>query len=406
MLLKIFVGDDSVSIRKVIEMAVKDKEWQVKFFNEGDTLFANIKEENPDFLFISPALPGKSVTYIWNFIKENTDIKTKIILMKGAFDEDIESIEKEKYDSFISKPFSSEDFTSIVENLMSDTKSISDIPLPEEEGEYDLPGDVSESFDKSEEDLDTSSDEDIGVYPIKDEEVTPSDEKTKESNSVLKTEKEKKEEKKEEIDNPFIESSFEEDIDEVETSIKDEVEESPSEEENLEVDKEEKVKKEDKEDVEEEVEEEDVDEDLDFSSLDEEEVAVEDKDEKVEEEAKEEFSEKITKAPTQKVKDDGIEKKAKESEKSIEGKEKDKIEQQIEETIEESKLDKKVMEEKETPKKNDTEEIDKEAIRDITKEKIEEVLWEVLPKIAEKTIKSEITNIKEEILKLEEDKEK
>ena len=234
MRLMLFIGDDSISIKKVIQLAAEGMEWDLTFFTDGDALFSSLETETPHILFLSTGMPGKNVSFLINYVKNERGMETKTILMKGAFENIDTLLSQVACDGVLGKPFSTEEFLLCVDEA-AQTFLKEEIPptLPEEEkwsgeGKESAPEEegIHLSFDDLEEEEpllfegekaiqeSASLQEGIGVYPLHEEDVIPNDEKTRESantfSSLLieETSDEAKEEK-ESLSNPFMEESAE-----------------------------------------------------------------------------------------------------------------------------------------------------------------------------------------------------
>ncbi len=148
----IFVADRSYTIRRIIEMAFSEKgNIQIHLFDNGKELQEALLKTQPDAVIVDIKLPEISGYDICRFINEqNFAKKIKIFLLKGSFEPiENETIKTLRFEELITKPFDSSALVNII------MKS-----LEEEIVQQVISDEVPESFPEEElAEIDTSAPE-------------------------------------------------------------------------------------------------------------------------------------------------------------------------------------------------------------------------------------------------------
>jgi DNA-binding response OmpR family regulator len=105
---KIIVVDDEAHIRRVIELKLKNRGYEVKTATDGEEGLAIITEEKPDVVItdiMMPKLNGKALAQKLNLLKENRPFLTIVMTCRISPDESA-WISQMKDTVFMEKPFS------------------------------------------------------------------------------------------------------------------------------------------------------------------------------------------------------------------------------------------------------------------------------------------------------------
>ncbi len=124
---KILLADDSVSIRKVVELTFADEGFDVTAVGDGDAAMQKFVEIQPDLVLVDVNLPGPSGYQICEMIKQDESTKSiPVVLLVGSF-EPFDQTEAERVgaDGFLTKPFQS------IRELVSKVDELLGIDNPE-----------------------------------------------------------------------------------------------------------------------------------------------------------------------------------------------------------------------------------------------------------------------------------
>lgn len=104
---KLLVADDSLTIQKVIRLALSNEGYEIKAVSDGNEAIQEISVFRPDVVLIDVSLPGKTAFEVKRAIHELHDFEeTRFILMSSAF----EKVDEAQYDELqfhgrFTKPF-------------------------------------------------------------------------------------------------------------------------------------------------------------------------------------------------------------------------------------------------------------------------------------------------------------
>ncbi len=104
---KILVADDSLTIQKVIRLALSHDEYEIQAVSDGNDALQQIALFRPQGILIDISLPGKTAFEVKQSINQQEDAKNfKFILMSSAFEKYDENLAKEVgFDGHLTKPF-------------------------------------------------------------------------------------------------------------------------------------------------------------------------------------------------------------------------------------------------------------------------------------------------------------
>jgi CheY-like chemotaxis protein len=130
---RILLADDSVTIQKVIELTFMDEDYEVRAVSNGDEAVALLSEMAPDFVIADVHMPGANGYEVCRRAKQLRP-GTPVLLLVGTFEPfDEAQARSVGADSFLKKPFDSQELLQRVEELIAaKTPVISPptIPMP------------------------------------------------------------------------------------------------------------------------------------------------------------------------------------------------------------------------------------------------------------------------------------
>ncbi|HTH50586.1 MAG TPA: response regulator transcription factor [Pyrinomonadaceae bacterium] len=153
---KLLLADDSVTIRKVIELTFADEGVDVTSVADGDAAMSKFVEIQPDVVLVDAGLPGTSGYQICEMIKgDESTAKIPVLLLVGSFEPfEHDAAEKAGADGFLTKPFHSiRELVNRVQELLGKgtaTAESEDISAISVEGEpEDDTHDINDLYERS-----------------------------------------------------------------------------------------------------------------------------------------------------------------------------------------------------------------------------------------------------------------
>ena len=127
---RILLADDSVTIQKVIELTFLDEDYEVKAVSNGDEAIAALPQVDPDFVIADVHMPGANGYEVCRRSKEQRpDIP--VLLLVGTFEPFDEGQSRAVgADSFLKKPFDSQELLQRVEDLLASRSADPSAPAP------------------------------------------------------------------------------------------------------------------------------------------------------------------------------------------------------------------------------------------------------------------------------------
>ncbi|HRI04398.1 MAG TPA: response regulator [Pyrinomonadaceae bacterium] len=168
---KLLLADDSVTIRKVVEMSFVDAGVDVFSTGDGEAAMQKFIEVQPDIVLVDVEMPGPNGYQICEMIKQDAATRhIPVLLLVGSFEPfDQTEAERVEADGFLTKPFQSiHDLVARVNDLLG-LNSSSSAPTPET-------ADIEELYQNSFaetvpiQDYDTEEDPFNGTYPTEEKE--------------------------------------------------------------------------------------------------------------------------------------------------------------------------------------------------------------------------------------------
>ncbi|MDP1759314.1 MAG: response regulator, partial [Thermodesulfovibrionales bacterium] len=114
MMRKMLLADDSITIQKVVELVLAEEGFEIKAVNNGEEALAAIETFKPDVVLADIVMPKMNGYQLCDKIKANPATRNvPVILLSGAFEPlDEELARNVKADSFVIKPFESQELIS------------------------------------------------------------------------------------------------------------------------------------------------------------------------------------------------------------------------------------------------------------------------------------------------------
>ena len=101
----IYVVEDDKAIRNLVLYALKEKNYQVRGFEDGLNVVESLKNENVDLLILDIMLPEKDGIEILKEVREFSDIPIIMLTAKNDEYDKVLGLESGA-DDYITKPFS------------------------------------------------------------------------------------------------------------------------------------------------------------------------------------------------------------------------------------------------------------------------------------------------------------
>jgi CheY-like chemotaxis protein len=104
---KLLVADDSLTIQKVIRLALSNEGYEIQAVSDGNDAIQQVSLFRPDVVLIDVSLPGKSAFEVKRAINEMEDLEeVRFVLMSSAFEKvDEAAAEEVRFHGRLTKPF-------------------------------------------------------------------------------------------------------------------------------------------------------------------------------------------------------------------------------------------------------------------------------------------------------------
>lgn len=111
---KLLLADDSITIQKVVELVLAEEGFDIKAVNNGEEALATVATFKPDIVLADIEMPKMNGYQLCEKLKTNPATRNiPVILLSGAFEPlDEELARQVKADSFVVKPFESQELIS------------------------------------------------------------------------------------------------------------------------------------------------------------------------------------------------------------------------------------------------------------------------------------------------------
>jgi CheY-like chemotaxis protein len=113
----IMVIDDSIVIRKMIEIALEDEDFRILSATSGKDGMEAVERENPDLIILDMLLPDMNGIDVLKKIKETRDLP--VIMLSGKDSPQlVENAKEAGVNDFLPKPFKDEELVEKVKTLI------------------------------------------------------------------------------------------------------------------------------------------------------------------------------------------------------------------------------------------------------------------------------------------------
>ncbi|HWN45666.1 MAG TPA: response regulator [Thermoanaerobaculia bacterium] len=128
---RILLADDSVTIQKVIELTFMDEDYEVRAVSNGDDAIRAMSEVDPHFVIADVHMPGANGYEVCRHSKER-QADVPVLLLVGTFEPFDEAQSRAVgADSFLKKPFDSQELLQRVGELLSRGAAPAPTAMPE-----------------------------------------------------------------------------------------------------------------------------------------------------------------------------------------------------------------------------------------------------------------------------------
>ncbi len=106
---KLLVADDSLTIQKVIKLALSNDGYEIQTVSDGNEAIQSISLFRPDVVLVDIALPGKTAFEVKKTVNGDSELrKIPFVLMSSAFEKvDEAKVALLQFDGRLTKPFDS-----------------------------------------------------------------------------------------------------------------------------------------------------------------------------------------------------------------------------------------------------------------------------------------------------------
>ncbi|MDT8441729.1 MAG: response regulator [Desulfuromonadales bacterium] len=117
---KLLLADDSITIQKVIQITFAHEDYDLTITDNGETAFAKAREIKPDLVIADVYMPGKDGYELTAAIKQDPALqRTPVLLLAGSFEPfDEDKARASRADAWIEKPFESQTLIDKVSELL------------------------------------------------------------------------------------------------------------------------------------------------------------------------------------------------------------------------------------------------------------------------------------------------
>src|SRR4029079_1328522 len=122
---KILLADDSINIKKVVELTFSDGDYEVTAVNNGAKAIQKLTEMRPDIILSDIIMPEKNGYEVCEFVKSHPEYRNiPVVLLTGTFEPfDPDRADKSGCDAVVTKPFESQSLIHKVEELIAQARA-------------------------------------------------------------------------------------------------------------------------------------------------------------------------------------------------------------------------------------------------------------------------------------------
>ncbi len=122
---KLLVADDSLTIQKVIRLALSNEGYEIQTVSDGQDAIQQILLFRPDAVLIDVSLPEKSAFEVKSSIEDIGSLPNcRFVLMSSAFEKFDEALaERSQFHGRLTKPFDPADLRKVIQNVLAQNVS-------------------------------------------------------------------------------------------------------------------------------------------------------------------------------------------------------------------------------------------------------------------------------------------
>lgn len=123
---KLLVADDSLTIQKVIRLALSNEGYDIQAVSDGSDAIQQITLFRPDIVLIDVSLPSQSAFEVKRQINEHLDLSSiPFVLMSSAFEKmDETQIQEVHFDGQLTKPFDPAHLREVLNQLLAPHRQV------------------------------------------------------------------------------------------------------------------------------------------------------------------------------------------------------------------------------------------------------------------------------------------
>lgn len=131
---KVIVADGSPSVRKAVELAFSDSEFELFFFDNGQELVRALPDIGPDAVLVGLGLPGLDGYRAAAHLRGLKELdRTALFFLRGSFEAfDADKAAGLDYEEVVRKPFDSEALAGRLRSLLERKHDVLSFPEPSE----------------------------------------------------------------------------------------------------------------------------------------------------------------------------------------------------------------------------------------------------------------------------------
>jgi two-component system cell cycle response regulator len=125
---KLLVADDSLTIQKVIRLALSNEGYEIQAVSDGNDVLQQISLFRPSIVLIDVSLPNKDAFELKREIDQHDDLRSvRFILMSSAFEKfDEATAESLHFSGRLTKPFDPAHLRQVISSVLADIESLSE----------------------------------------------------------------------------------------------------------------------------------------------------------------------------------------------------------------------------------------------------------------------------------------
>ena len=132
---KLLVADDSITIQKVIKLALSSEGYEILAVSGGKDVMQTAEQERPDVILIDVSLPGKDAYEIKRMVNSTPALSgIRFVLMYSAFEKvDEHQAVEVGFDARLIKPFDPSNLRKIIAGLVGASSVATQLSPPKAE---------------------------------------------------------------------------------------------------------------------------------------------------------------------------------------------------------------------------------------------------------------------------------